>query len=64
MLQGNVPGDNVKEFEFAGVLIEDAVELAKFEVPERFQKPVCELKGVYALEGELKDWLKKELGAG
>jgi hypothetical protein len=41
---------------------EEAVELAKFELPDNFQKPVCELKGVYALEGELKDWLKKELG--
>ena len=41
---------------------EEAVELAKFELPDNFQKPVCELKGVYALEGELKDWLKEELG--
>ena len=40
---------------------EEAVDLAKFELPANFQKPVCELKGVYALEGELKDWLKKEL---
>ena len=42
---------------------EEAVELAKFELPKRFQKPVCELKGVYALEGELKKWLKDELNA-
>lgn len=41
---------------------EEAVELAQFELPERFQKPVCELKGVYALDGDLKIWLKKELG--
>jgi hypothetical protein len=27
----------------------------------KFEKPVCELKGVYALEGEVKEWLKKEL---
>jgi hypothetical protein len=40
---------------------DEAEELAKFEVPSRFQKPVCELKGVYALEGELQKWLKKEL---
>jgi hypothetical protein len=40
---------------------EDAVELAQFELPERFEKTVCLLKGVYAPEGELKEWLKKEL---
>jgi len=40
---------------------EEAVELAKFELPSEFDKTVCELKGVYALEGELKDWLKKQL---
>lgn len=40
----------------------EAVELARFELPIDFEKPVCELKGVYALEGELKSWLKKELG--
>ena len=40
---------------------EQALELAKFELPKKFEKPVCELKGVYALEGELKEWLKKEL---
>ena len=40
---------------------DEAVELAKFEVPNQYQRPVCELKGVYALEGELKNWLKKEL---
>jgi hypothetical protein len=40
---------------------EDASELARFELPKRFEKPVCEMKGVYALEGELKEWLKQEL---
>jgi hypothetical protein len=40
---------------------EEAVDLAKFDLPKQFEKPVCELKGVYALEGELKEWLKKEL---
>ncbi len=42
---------------------EDAVEVAKFGLPERFEKPVCQLKGIYAVEGELRDWLKKELKA-
>jgi hypothetical protein len=40
---------------------EEAVELAKFELPKEFEKPVCELKGVYAVEGEVKAWLMKEL---
>ena len=40
---------------------DEAEELAKFEVPGRYHQPVCELKGVYALEGELKKWLRKEL---
>ncbi|MEA3278988.1 MAG: hypothetical protein U9Q38_00085 [Thermodesulfobacteriota bacterium] len=42
---------------------EEAVELSKFDLPERFEKPVCNLKGVFALEGELKKWLKTELNA-
>jgi hypothetical protein len=42
---------------------EEAVELAKFELPKRFEKPICELKGVYAVEGEVKEWLMKELNA-
>ena len=42
---------------------EEALELARFELPKRFEKPVCQLKGVYAIEGDLKDWLKKELDA-
>jgi hypothetical protein len=36
--------------------------LAKFELPKEFEKEVCELKGLYALDGDLKGWLKKELG--
>ena len=42
---------------------EEAIELAKLELPKQFEMPICELKGVYALEGELKEWLKKELDA-
>jgi hypothetical protein len=42
---------------------QEALELAKILLPKRFEKPVCELKGVYALDGDLKEWLKKELGA-
>ena len=42
---------------------QEAIELAKFELPERFKKPICELKGVYAVEGEVKEWLMKELDA-
>ncbi|MCP4666893.1 MAG: hypothetical protein GY849_11045 [Deltaproteobacteria bacterium] len=40
---------------------QEALELAKFELPEQFQMPVCELKGVYAVEGALKAWLREEL---
>lgn len=40
---------------------EEARELARFELPEKFQKPVCELKGIYALDDDLKTWLKAEL---
>jgi hypothetical protein len=42
---------------------QEALEIARFELPKQFEKPVCELKGVYALEGELKEWLRKELDA-
>lgn len=46
---------------------EGAVELARFEIPEdlkdRFQEINDFNKGVYAVEGELKDCLKKELEA-
>ena len=41
---------------------EEAVELAQFELPQKYEKDVCELKGVYALEEDLKAWLKSELG--
>ena len=41
---------------------EEALELAQFELPQQFEKDVCELKGVYALEDDVKAWLKKELG--
>ena len=40
---------------------EEALELAEFELPGRFEKDVCELKGVYALDDDIKAWLKKEL---
>ena len=41
---------------------EEALELAQFELPQPFEKDVCELKGVYALEDDVKAWLKNELG--
>ena len=41
---------------------EEAVELAQFELPSQYEKDVCELKGVYALEDDVKAWLKSELG--
>jgi len=40
---------------------EEAAELARFELPAQFEKDICELKGVYALEDDVKAWLKKEL---
>jgi len=44
---------------------EEAVELAKIEMPEDLKKQFYEknghLKGVYSIEGEIKDWLKKQL---
>ena len=46
---------------------EGAVELAEFEIPEdlkdRFQEINSFDKGVYAIEGELRDWLREELDA-
>lgn len=42
---------------------EEAVELAKIELPPQFENPVCKLKGIYAVDGDLRDWLKKELQA-
>ncbi len=38
-----------------------AVDIAKIEVPEKFQHKFYHFNGVYAPEGELKKWLKKEL---
>jgi hypothetical protein len=40
----------------------EAIELAQFELPSQFEKDVCELKGVYGLDQDLKAWLKRELG--
>ncbi len=44
---------------------EEAVELAKIEMPgdlkARFLEANDNLKGVYPIEGEVKDWLKKQL---
>lgn len=42
---------------------EEAQELARFELPSRFERNVCELKGIYALEPDVKQWLRNELGA-
>ena len=41
---------------------DEAIELAQFELPKQFERDVCELKGVYALDDDTKAWLKKELG--
>jgi len=44
---------------------EEAVELAKIDMPseieERFLQSYGDLKGVYAPEGEVKEWLQKTL---
>jgi len=44
---------------------EEAVELASFYLPEtvreEFRESVGYNKGVYAVEGKVKDWLQKEL---
>lgn len=44
---------------------DEAVELGKFELPEHIQsefiKSVSNNKGVYAIDGVVKDWLKKEI---
>ena len=44
---------------------EDAKELAQIEMPEALKKSYIEvngnIKGVYAIEGKIKDWLKKTL---
>lgn len=46
---------------------EDGVELATIKMPEglknRFLKSVGHNKGVYSIEGEVKDWLKDKLDA-
>lgn len=39
----------------------EAIEIAKFELPERLQKKINNLNCVCAPEGEIKEWLKKEL---
>jgi hypothetical protein len=45
---------------------EEAVELAEIAMPEdletRFMDSVGNNKGVYAVEGEVRDWLKAQLG--
>jgi hypothetical protein len=45
---------------------EGAVELAKVELPEdlrkRFQEEHGIQKGIYAVENEVRDWLRQELG--
>jgi len=41
---------------------EDAVEVARFDLPKQFEKPICQLKGMYPLEGELRQWVMNELG--
>lgn len=44
---------------------EEAVELAKIDMPDdikyRYLKENGNLKGVYPIEGEVKNWLKKQL---
>jgi hypothetical protein len=45
---------------------DEAVELAKIELPngikERFLDSIGYNKGVYSIEGEVRDWLQRELG--
>ncbi len=45
---------------------EEAVELARIDLPNSLKNRFLEenggLKGVYAVEGEIKTWLKNELG--
>jgi hypothetical protein len=44
---------------------EEAKELAEIEIPEVLKKRFFEIngkaRGVYSIEGEIKEWLKKEL---
>ncbi|MCG6909223.1 MAG: hypothetical protein LJE94_03755 [Deltaproteobacteria bacterium] len=46
---------------------EEAEELAEFRMPRRLREAYLKkngnLKGVYAVEGEVRDWLKQELEA-
>jgi hypothetical protein len=46
---------------------EDATELAKIDLPAHLKKQYLKAngphKGVYALDGEVKNWLKRELNA-
>ncbi len=43
----------------------DSEELGTFKMPEKLEKEFMQgmgkFKGVYAVEGEVRDWLKKEL---
>ncbi len=41
---------------------DEAIELARIELPKEYENPVCELKGVYEPSPEVKAWLKQELG--
>lgn len=45
----------------------DSEELASFRLPARLEKPFVDSmgkhKGVYAVDGEIRDWLRKELSA-
>jgi hypothetical protein len=45
---------------------EDAKELARIEMPKTIQSSFLKqnglLKGIYAVDGEVRQWLKKELG--
>jgi hypothetical protein len=44
---------------------EEAVELAKIDMPDdikdRFMEKTGNLKGVFAIEGKIKDWIYKQL---
>jgi hypothetical protein len=46
---------------------EEAVELGEFDIPghllQLFRKSVGQAKGVFAIEGAIKEWLMKELNA-
>ena len=43
----------------------DSEELGDFRLPEKleteFMQEIGKLKGIYAVEGKIRDWLKKEL---